>query len=608
MVDKNLMNIGQVSSVNTDDMLYVVQNGTTDGRVSVDQILSAGVKSVNSKTGDVSIVAGQNVTVSSNIDDQIVIGAELSIVRTPTPTSPISGATEVSVTVTLEASSYANLYGVARDYREFQVDIASGDFSSPIRSVQVNSDTWMADPQLPDNTELKWRCRDVDIDGAVSGWSEQQSFTTYDVYIVTPTITQPTDGGYLLDKDEPFLSSTYSAVNTTETHAASYWEVYNNLSVLVHSSGRDTTNLVSYQAPLGVITAGGQFSVRVRYEGSAGWLSDWSVPVGFEGVGAGYGNYLVTSHSASPSTMAVYGRDVDTFYKLTDPEQPVVNGGVIDFSPDGQHVAVAQSSSPFLLIYKRTGDTFSKLANIDTYPTSGISGLCYSNDGVYLAMSLVAAPRIAIYKRDGDNYTKLANPTTLPTNYGRCTFSPDGVYLAFAIDSIVLRYKRSGDTFTNITNISVASGVGECSFSPNSEYLAVACTGTPNLAVYKKGTGDAYTKLPDITTRPSFINAVNARTKFSPDGNYLFAAGEIGGKFFMYKRVGDTFTLLGNPTTIPTGASCVGVSWDPTSTYFALSYYNDTQTLYIYKRAGDTFTKLPNQETMPPVHCHISQF
>jgi hypothetical protein len=38
MVDKNLMSIDQVSEVNDADMLYVVQNGTTDRRVSVAQL------------------------------------------------------------------------------------------------------------------------------------------------------------------------------------------------------------------------------------------------------------------------------------------------------------------------------------------------------------------------------------------------------------------------------------------------------------------------------------------------------------------------------------------------------------------------------------------
>ena len=50
----------------------------------------------------------------------------VDIVRTPVIIAPLSGTTGVSPQPTLEADGYANIYGFARDYREFQVDLSEG--------------------------------------------------------------------------------------------------------------------------------------------------------------------------------------------------------------------------------------------------------------------------------------------------------------------------------------------------------------------------------------------------------------------------------------------------------------------------------------------------
>jgi hypothetical protein len=45
----------------------------------------------------------------------------------------------------------------------------------------------------------------------------------------------------------------------------------------------------------------------------------------------------------------------------------------------------------------------------------------------------IGSPYITIYKRSGDTFTKLANPATLPTGTGYgCAFDPTGTYLAVA--------------------------------------------------------------------------------------------------------------------------------------------------------------------------------
>ena len=81
-------------------------------------------------------------------------------------------------------------------------------------------------------------------------------------------------------------------------------------------------------------------------------------------------------------------------------------------------MAVAHATSPFVTIYKRSGDTFTKLANPATLPPSTGYGVAFSADGTYMAVAHFITPFVTIYKRSGDTFTKLANPAALPTSTG----------------------------------------------------------------------------------------------------------------------------------------------------------------------------------------------
>jgi DNA-binding beta-propeller fold protein YncE len=147
----------------------------------------------------------------------------------------------------------------------------------------------------------------------------------------------------------------------------------------------------------------------------------------------------------------------DVKIKIADPDiLPTGNAGYSTaFSPDGTYLSVAHNSSPFITIYKLSGDTFTKLANPDVLPSSTGIGTAFSPDGTYLVVANDSSPFITIYKRSGDTFTKLPDPSTLPPSSGNdAAFSPDGTYLAVAhIDSPhITIYKRSGDNFTKLPN------------------------------------------------------------------------------------------------------------------------------------------------------------
>src|SRR5690606_5301938 len=80
--------------------------------------------------------------------------------------------------------------------------------------------------------------------------------------------------------------------------------------------------------------------------------------------------------------------------------------------------------------YKRSGDTFTKLSDPSTLPTSTVHGIAFDPTGTYLAVAHFDSPYITIYKRSGDTFTKLSDPSTLPAGIGRgVVFDPTGAYL-----------------------------------------------------------------------------------------------------------------------------------------------------------------------------------
>jgi len=101
------------------------------------------------------------------------------IIKKPSVTSPTDNETDTDFSgLTITGTSYSAVFSNTRDYREFQVDLATGDFSTPVVSEQVNSDSLTLSTALADDTQHKVRIRDVDLDGTVSPFSDVVNFTT----------------------------------------------------------------------------------------------------------------------------------------------------------------------------------------------------------------------------------------------------------------------------------------------------------------------------------------------------------------------------------------------------------------------------------------------
>jgi hypothetical protein len=199
-----------------------------------------------------------------------------------------------------------------------------------------------------------------------------------------------------------------------------------------------------------------------------------------------------------------------------------------------------------LRTYTRSGDTFTKRNDPDTWPVGWVRQVAYSPNDSYLAVAHDESPYITIYSISGNNLQKLSDPATLPT----------GVAYGLAWD-------------------------------PTSTYLAVAHGSSPYLTIYKRS-GNTFTKLANPTILPATGVAAGTSIDFDPSGTYVaWGGGGTAGRVRLYFRSGDTFAMVTTANIDFTDRSTVGVKYNPTGTHIAIGFL-DSQDWYIYNQTGNT--------------------
>lgn len=160
------------------------------------------------------------------------------------------------------------------------------------------------------------------MDGVTAyGYEVHGVFIEQGATITPPTISTIVNGSTLT-----LMGSKFHAVidsGPTETHAASHWTLYSDIgrTQVLHSSNRDTVNLLSYPIPDTVTLPVGDIYYDVIYEGSSGVTAR-----------SGLGSLVNgtpqrnTSHSTNVSTQhntLVQGGDVNTdiYVDYTDQTQ-----------------------------------------------------------------------------------------------------------------------------------------------------------------------------------------------------------------------------------------------------------------------------------------------
>lgn len=310
---------------------------------------------------------------------------------------------------------------------------------------------------------------------------------------------------------------------------------------------------------------------------------------------------------------------------------PTDVAAVTKWSPNGEFLAVGSLSAPFLDIYQYSLVTgFTKLADPSTLPVGRVGDLTWSPCGDFLVCGNTApwpatpTPAVTIYQRSGNTFTKLSDPASLPTtsnSAGDCAggpvhFSPNSDFLLLGFTKLIsgaphpgfILYERNGTTFTDITTTSTLSGIGKIfSWSRDSGLLAGLDLTTGVIDVFDRA-DNIFTGItpPNVTTYANDIIGFS----FSPDGNFLAVTLSVTPWILIFQIVSNTFTLLTNPITI-SGAG--PIAWSPNSEYLGISY-GTTPFINVYQianpTASPTFTlqaALATPPVGPPTGLNWSQ-
>ncbi len=252
------------------------------------------------------------------------------------------------------------------------------------------------------------------------GWAQTTQWQTGDIIYTADTANHttptwlPCDGSAYSNTTYSSLAAvlpkTFAAVADPATMPSStvnavcfsgdsaYMGVTYNTKARVYTvSGTTVTALAELTADTGAypegcsLSSGGTYFAvacpnvpRLRiFKNTADVYSELSSPLDVTMSGTGYecafspdDTYLAASTS---TTFYVFKRSGDAFTSLS---VPAISGRIYDmaWSSDGNHLALAHSSSPYVTILSRSGDTFTKLADPATLPNGTVWRLCWDDD------------------------------------------------------------------------------------------------------------------------------------------------------------------------------------------------------------------------------------
>ncbi|MCK9862039.1 hypothetical protein [Paenibacillus sp. ATY16] len=258
---------------------------------------------------------------------------------------------------------------------------------------------------------------------------------------------------------------------------------------------------------------------------------------------------------------------------------------------------------PFDLSGSLQGNILSATAftgSIGNYATNVASSVKFSSDFKYVMECSWNGTSTGFYKRDGDKYVALTTlgSSGLPTanSMGAFDISKDGKYGAYIVNggAQLLIWKNENDSYVPLPTaniVGVPEGGYSLTFSPSGNYLICASTATTKRIQIWKRVGDTFTLLSNplnivptsnINT-PSSQLAEASTIVWSLDENYLMFPTSSAPYWCMYKRSGDSFTQLAVPIGNPSVWS-VGISPDNSRVVLNCSY------LLVYTFVNDTFT------------------
>lgn len=284
---------------------------------------------------------------------------------------------------------------------------------------------------------------------------------------------------------------------------------------------------------------------------------------------------------------------------------PASRGYGVRFSPDGTQVAVALSTTG-LIAYPWSNSTgfgakYSDPSGNPENPGDLNSGndLSWSPEGNAIAIAYSTTPYVVAYRWSNSTGfgTQYSDPTSLPPSfcYG-VAFSPDGNSIAVAHDTspFISAYAWSSSTgfgakYSNPSTLPGGQGQG-VAFSPSSNAIAW-CGGTDGSTstvyayAWNSGTGFG-AKYSDPGTLPPFVNS--RRVAFHPSGNSIAVTvyATSGAYVYAWSAASGFGSKYSDPSSLA-GAEGYGVRFSKTGTVIGIAL-NSTNRYAVYPWSNST--------------------
>ena len=193
---------------------------------------------------------------------------DLAAIERPATTSPLNGATGVLLTPTISLSPYYSLYG--KTQQAMRIQISTDAFNTTVVDETLGAvSEYTPSSNLSTLTGYDVRAMYQDDGGIWSDWTPIISFTTADIYIEQPTVTNPTSGGTGVGETPTFTTNAFLCINGSDTHASSSWWLYRTSDEsLIWSSVNDTSNLESIALSPGVVATSTEYRLEAVHTGT----------------------------------------------------------------------------------------------------------------------------------------------------------------------------------------------------------------------------------------------------------------------------------------------------------------------------------------------------
>lgn len=264
-------------------------------------------------------------------------------------------------------------------------------------------------------------------------------------------------------------------------------------------------------------------------------------------------NLLAVSETTTPF-FAAFTRSGNTLTQITTPAMfggPQVAGQQIAWTKDGQYLAIASTTSPYLGIYyyDSSANSVTRVASGSVpVPAAAVTAVAWDPTGTYLFVAVSATPFFVVYKKTGTGssatFTNVAQSITQPTgtavSLSITTFSGNKQFVALGASTQLLFYSFDTSTglLADLQNISTSDQVQTCAWSPDGSLLALGTVSTNYLRLYSR-TGNTLTSLGLPASQPaSGLYGMS----WSRDGSTL-VMGSVGVPYqYAYTRNGTTLT------------------------------------------------------------------